>query len=72
MPDYIKDLTLSDDELHVLMDAVGELIDAIDRNETGPWTDYDCGACGDENEVCTHDPKRTMAGYMQLLTDLDA
>lgn len=33
-------LDLSYDELHVTLDALGELLDQIDRGEATPWEDY--------------------------------
>lgn len=56
---------LTDDQAHVLLDAVNELVDAIDRDEVKPWEGYDY----DEDNP---DPKTTEQGYLGLLAELKA
>jgi hypothetical protein len=53
-----------DDELHVILDALGELLDQIDRDETNPWADYD----GDPAD----DPKMSRDGYLAVLAAAQA
>lgn len=39
-----------DDDLHVILDALGELLDQIDRGEVTPWDDYDT----DDDDIKTN------------------
>lgn len=47
-----------DDDLHVITDALGELLDSIDRGEVSPWSNYDA----DDT-----DAKTTRDGYLSVL-----
>lgn len=47
-----------DDDLHVILDALQELLDQIDRGEVTPWDNYDTNA---------NDAKATRLGYLAVL-----
>ena len=49
-----------DDIFHVILDALGDLSENIDRGVLTPWDDYD---------PSDSDPKSTREGYLSILSD---
>ena len=58
---------LTDDQLHVALDGLGELLDAIDRDEATPWASY---LVDDEDRGS--DPKASRDSYLNLIEQAKA